>query len=143
MAVLALTNVYLDAEQKKALTKRAKLKGTNLSVEVRNAVDSYLAGVTVDELQMLDAATRQAGEHIDEMNAILDAGLKRSEAFFKEIAALKGEAPPPPAGPGPAFQLPRCRCPGGEARSARPGRSSHPRARGTRAARRPPSRSPR
>jgi len=101
MAVLALTNVYLDAEQKKALTKRAKLKGTNLSVEVRNAVDSYLAGVTVDELQMLDAATRQAGEHIDEMNAILDAGLKRSEAFFKEIAALKGEAPPPPAGPGP------------------------------------------
>ena len=91
MAVLALTNVYLDAEQKKALTKRAKLKGTNLSVEVRNAVDSYLAGVTVDELQMLDAATRQAGEHIDEMNAILDAGLKRSEAFFKEIAALKGK----------------------------------------------------
>lgn len=101
MAVLALTNVYLDAEQKKALTKRAKLKGTNLSVEVRNAVDSYLAGVTVDELQMLDAATRQAGEHIDEMNAILDAGLKRSEAFFKEIAALKGEAPPPPDGPAP------------------------------------------
>jgi hypothetical protein len=102
MAVLALTNVYLDAEQKKALTKRAKLKGTNLSVEVRNAVDSYLAGVTVDELQMLDAATRQAGEHIDEMNAILDAGLKRSEAFFKAIAALKGETPPPPAGPAPA-----------------------------------------
>ena len=43
MAVLALTNVYLDAEQKKALTKRAKLKGTNLSVEVRNAVDSMVA----------------------------------------------------------------------------------------------------
>jgi hypothetical protein len=102
MAILALTNVYLDAEQKKALTKRAKLKGTNLSVEVRNAVDSYLAGVTVDELQMLDAATRQAGEHIDEMNAILDAGLKRSEAFFREIAALKGETTPPPAGPAPA-----------------------------------------
>ena len=101
MAVLALTNVYLDAEQKKALTKRAKLKGTNLSVEVRNAVDSYLAGVTIDELQMLDAATRQAGEHIDEMNAILDAGLKRSEAFFKEIAALKGEDVPPPSGPAP------------------------------------------
>ncbi len=100
MAVLALTNVYLDAEQKKALTKRAKLKGTNLSVEVRNAVDSYLAGVTVDELQMLDAATRQAREHIDEMNAILDAGLKRSESFFREIEAIKGgEVPlaPPPA----------------------------------------------
>lgn len=100
MAVLALTNVYLDAEQKKALTKRAKLKGTNLSVEVRNAVDSYLAGVTIDELHMLDAATRQAGEHIDEMNAILDAGLKRSESFFREIEAIKGgdtSLTPPPA----------------------------------------------
>lgn len=102
MAVLALTNVYLDAEQKKALTKRARLKGTNLSVEVRNAVDSYLAGVTVDELQMLDAATRQAGEHIDEMNAVLDAGLKRSESFFREIEAVKAAGPTALASAAPA-----------------------------------------
>ncbi len=89
MGTLALTNVYLDAEQKKALARRAKSNGTNLSVEVRNAVDAYLAGVTVDELELLDAATLRTKQEIDEINVILDRGRARAESFFKEIETIK------------------------------------------------------
>ena len=89
MGTLALTNVYLDAEQKKALSRRAKSNGTNLSVEVRAAVDAYLAGVSMDELRLLDAATRRAKADIDEMVGTLEAGAIRAAAFFREIDALK------------------------------------------------------
>jgi hypothetical protein len=89
MSSLALTNVYLENEQKKALSRKAKSNGTNLSVEVRQAVDAYLAGVSVDELKLLDAATSQAKSDIDEMNAILDNAQKRAEKFFRDIATVK------------------------------------------------------
>lgn len=89
MGKLALTNVYLESEQKQALAKRAKSRGTNISVEIRNAVDAYLAGITVDELRMLDAATARAKQDIDEIIAILDAGQRRAEAFFREIEEIK------------------------------------------------------
>jgi Ribbon-helix-helix protein, copG family len=89
MSSLALTNVYLESEQKKALARKAKSNGTNLSVEVRQAVDAYLAGVSVDELKLLDAATKQAKTDIDAMNAILDGAQKRADRFFRDIAAVK------------------------------------------------------
>jgi hypothetical protein len=89
MANLSLTNVYLENDQKKALSRKAKSNGTNLSVEVRSAVDAYLAGVTVEELRVLDAATRKTASEISEMNAILDAGQERAVAFFKEIDQIK------------------------------------------------------
>jgi hypothetical protein len=89
MANLALTNVYLESDQKKALSRKAKSNGTNLSVEVRHAVDTYLAGVSVDELNLLDAATKQAKSDIDEMNALLDNAQKRADKFFRDIAAVK------------------------------------------------------
>lgn len=93
MGKLALTNVYLELEQKQALAKQAKSRGTNISVEIRNAVDAYLAGITVDELRILDAATARAKQDIDEIIAILDAGQRRAEAFFREIEKIKaGEA---------------------------------------------------
>jgi hypothetical protein len=89
MTSLALTNVYLENEQRKALARKAKFNGTNLSVEVRQAVDAYLAGVSVEELKLLDAATTQAKSDIDDMNAILDNAQKRADKFFREIAAVK------------------------------------------------------
>ena len=89
MSNLALTNVYLESEQKKALSRKAKSNGTNLSVEVRQAVDAYLAGVSVDELKLLDAATKQAKTDIDEMNATLDNAQKRANKFFREIETVK------------------------------------------------------
>ena len=89
---LVLTNVYLDAGQKKALAKKAKADGTNISTEMRRAVDVYLAGVSTDDLRLLDEATKQAKTEIDEMNRILDAGAARAEKFFAEIEALKKAA---------------------------------------------------
>jgi hypothetical protein len=87
MSSLALTNIYLENEQKKALVRKAKSNGTNLSVEVRQAVDAYLAGVSADELKLLDAATRQAKVDIDDINSILDRAQTRADKFFREIAA--------------------------------------------------------
>ena len=89
MSDLALTNVYLEAKQKKALALKAKGNGTSMSLEIRNAVDAYLAGVTVEELKLLDAATAAAQRDIIEINQVLNAGHKRAEKFFKDIEAVK------------------------------------------------------
>lgn len=89
MSELVLTNVYLEQAQKKAIARKAKLNGTNVSVEIRQAVDAYLAGVSAEELRMLDAATRQAKVEIDEMVATLDAGQARARKFFAAIGKLK------------------------------------------------------
>jgi len=89
MADLVLTNIYLEQSQKRAIVRRAKANGTNMSTEIRNAVDAYLAGVSATELRLLDAATRQAKLEIDQMNAILDAGQARARKFFAEIEKIK------------------------------------------------------
>ena len=93
MSSLALTNIYLENDQKKALVRKAKSNGTNLSVEIRQAVDAYLAGVSADELKLLDAATRQAKVDIDDINSILDRAQTRADTFFREMAAVnRGQA---------------------------------------------------
>lgn len=91
MAELALTNVYLEQGQKKALARKAKANNSNLSSEIRAAVNAYLAGVTAEDVELLDAATRQAKSDIDEMLAILENGQKRANAFFAEIERIKAE----------------------------------------------------
>ena len=90
---LVLTNIYLEQAQKKAIARKASANGTNVSVEIRNAVDAYLAGLGADELRLLDAATRQAQIEIDQMNAILDAGQMRARKFFAEIEKIKAQPP--------------------------------------------------
>ncbi len=90
MATLTLTNVYLERKQKEALARRAKARGTNLSAEVRSAIDAYLAGVSVEDLRLLDDATRRAESEIGEMNANLDRANARARRFFKEIGQLRG-----------------------------------------------------
>ncbi len=90
MSTLTLTNVYLDRKQKEALARKAKAKGTNLSAEVRSAIDAYLAGVSAEELRLLDEATRKAQSEIDEMNANLDRANARARRFFRAIDQLRG-----------------------------------------------------
>lgn len=92
MAGLVLTNVYLEDAQKKALAKKAKADRTNISAEMRRAVDVYLAGVNEDDLRLLDEATKRAKTEIDEMNRTLDLGAARAEKFFAEIEAIKKAA---------------------------------------------------
>lgn len=90
MANLTLTNVYLERKQKEARARKAKARGTNLSAEVRSAIDAYLAGVSVEDLRLLDDATRRAESEIGEMNANLDRSNARARRFFKEIDQLRG-----------------------------------------------------
>ena len=86
---LVLTQVYLEPVQKKALSAQARKLGRKPSEAMRDAVDAYVAGVTVDDLKLLDAATRQADRDLREMVQVLDAGQKRATKFFAEMARLK------------------------------------------------------
>jgi hypothetical protein len=89
MAAAVLTNLYLDAAQRKFLDQRAKKNGTNLSAEARAAIELYRSGVSARDFELLDMATRRAKEDLDAINATLDAGARRAEIFFAQMASLK------------------------------------------------------
>jgi hypothetical protein len=93
MATLQLTQVYLEPRQKAALQKRAKAKGTKVAEEIRKAVDAYLAGVTAEELELLDAATRTAKVQLEEMAAELDGVNRRVDAALDEMDRIRAESP--------------------------------------------------
>ncbi len=88
-----LTNVYLESAQRKFLEKQAKTNGTNLSAEMRSAIDVYKAGVSMSELELLDLATRRAKDDLDAINATLDNGQRRAELFFAQIDSIKAGSP--------------------------------------------------
>lgn len=96
MGAFELTQVYLDPAQKRALQARAKLKGTKVAEEIRKAIDAYLAGVSVEELEQLDAATREAAGHfeaitaeLDRINAVVDTTLARIDKYRLESPVAK------------------------------------------------------
>lgn len=90
---MELTNFHLGRRQKQALRERAQAKGTNVAEELRSAVDSYLAGVTPEQLELLDAATRQAAGAIAEMSEMLEATNRRADGVFAELEKLRGGRP--------------------------------------------------
>jgi BMFP domain-containing protein YqiC len=91
MASRQLTQVYLDAEQKAALQKRAKEKGSKVAEEIRNAVDTYLTGVTPEELELLDIASREAAKEFDAMSKTLEATNKKLDRVFRELEKIRAE----------------------------------------------------
>jgi hypothetical protein len=93
MASLILTQVYLEPRQKAALQRKAKARGTKVAEEIRNAVDAYLAGVSTEELEMLDAATLEAKRHLDAMASELDGVNKRLDAALCELERLRATSP--------------------------------------------------
>ncbi len=86
---LVLTQVYLEARQKKALAAKAKATGRNTSELLREAVDALLLGVNPEDLRQLDAASRRAEEDIAAMLKTLDANAKGHKAFMAEIGKLR------------------------------------------------------
>ena len=86
MATMELTQVYLEREQKKALQQRARANGTKVAEEVRRAVDAYLAGISPDELRLLDEGTRKAERHLKEMAADLDRVNARLDAAIGQLS---------------------------------------------------------
>ncbi len=90
---MELTNFHLGRKQKAALKERARTKGTNVAEEIRNAVDAYLRGVSPQDLELLDAATRQAADAIAEMNDMLDTTNRSADRIFAELEKLRGGRP--------------------------------------------------
>ena len=90
--VMKLTQVYLEPSQKKALQAKARAHGTKLAEEVRRAVDAYLAGVSPEDLSLLDAGSRKAAEHLAEMSEELDRINARLDEAFATLshASRKG-----------------------------------------------------
>jgi len=89
---LVLTQVYLEAKQKKDLAAKAKATGRNSSDLLREAVDALLLGVNPEELRQLDEATRRAESDIKAMVKSLDANARHHKAFMAEIAQLRASA---------------------------------------------------
>jgi len=84
-----LTNLYLDVPQRRFLEARAKRRGTNLSSEARAAIDVYKSGVSLPELELLDAATQRAKADLDAIAAVYDRAEQRAKKFFAQIEAIK------------------------------------------------------
>jgi hypothetical protein len=87
---MELTNFHLGRQQKIALKQRAKVNGTNVAEELRTAVDAYLSGVTPQELELLDAASRNAEKTIKDMNAMLAATNRHADRVFAELERMRG-----------------------------------------------------
>jgi|APFre7841882630_1041343.scaffolds.fasta_scaffold21878_2 hypothetical protein len=85
MATLQLTQVYLERDQKKRLQARAKANGTKVAEEVRRAVDAYLAGISPEDLRLLDTGTRRAAQHLSDMASDLDRVNARLDAAFAQL----------------------------------------------------------
>jgi len=74
--------IYVTDSQKRELQKRARQRGTSVATEVRSAIDTHLAGVTSDELALLDAATRRAESDIRDMIERLERANRKVDAIL-------------------------------------------------------------
>lgn len=88
MATMELTQVYLERQQKKGLQARAKAHGTKVAEEIRRAVDAYLAGISPEDLRLLDEGTRKAERHLNEMVEELDRINARLDGAFAQLSHI-------------------------------------------------------
>ena len=89
---MELTQVYLEPAQKKALQAKARAHGTKLAEEVRRAVDAYLAGMSPEELRLLDEGSRRAARHLSEMSRELDRINARLDEAFSQLSGRPATA---------------------------------------------------
>ena len=89
--VMELTQVYLEPAQKKALQAKARARGTRLAEEVRRAIDVYLAGVSPEELELLDAGSRRAAHQLSEMTQDLDRINARLDEAFAMLSQRRAK----------------------------------------------------
>ncbi len=92
MGSMVLTQVYLEALQKEALSRQAKKTGRSVSELMRDAVDAAIAGVTTDDLKTLDQGTLKAQVDIHAMLADLKANTAEHTAFMREMSKLQKAA---------------------------------------------------
>lgn len=89
---MVLTQVYLEASQKKALANQAKKTGRKVSEIMRDAVDAAIAGVTLEEIQTLDMGTQRAQTDISAMLVDLKENTSEHTSFMREIAKMQKAA---------------------------------------------------
>jgi Ribbon-helix-helix protein, copG family len=92
MSSMVLTQVYLEASQKKALASQAKKTGRKVSEIMRDAVDAAIAGVTLEEIQTLDMGTQRAQSAISAMLVDLKENTNEHTSFMREISKLQKAA---------------------------------------------------
>lgn len=86
---MVLTQVYLDAPQKKALTAQAKRAGRSVSDLMRDAVDAAILGVTLADIKLLDEGAKKARGDIAAILGELKANGKEHSDFMKQIARIR------------------------------------------------------
>jgi hypothetical protein len=91
---MELTQIYLARDQKKALQAKARANGTKVAEEVRRAVDAYLAGISREDLGLLDEGTRKAARHLTDMAVELDSINARLDAAFAQLSTKRGGSDP-------------------------------------------------
>ncbi len=89
MSSMVLTQVYLEPAQKQALTLQAQKSGRKVSEIMRDAVDAAIAGVTLDDIQLLDMGTQRAHSDISVMRSQLQDNTAEHTAFMREMAKLQ------------------------------------------------------
>jgi predicted DNA-binding protein len=92
MSSMVLTQVYLEPAQKQALTVQAKKSGRNVSEIMREAVDTVIAGVTLDDLKLLDEGTKRTQDEINAMLAQLKDNTSEHTSFMRNITKLQKAA---------------------------------------------------
>lgn len=92
MGSMVLTQVYLEPAQKQALAAQAKRSGRKVSELMREAVDAAIAGVTTEDLRVLDEGTRRTQSDIQAMLAELRTNADEHGAFMREITRLQQAA---------------------------------------------------
>ncbi len=89
----APTLIHLRPAQKKALSARALKHDTNVNEEVRRAVDSYLSGITAEEVALLNEASKKTAAMFKDMERALMQTNKKCDAVFAQMAQLRGGYP--------------------------------------------------
>lgn len=90
-STLILTKVYLERSQKKALAECAAKTGRSVSELMRDGADAIVAGITVDDLKILDEGTKRAKADIDAMVNTLNKNAKQHRAIMRAIEAARKE----------------------------------------------------
>jgi hypothetical protein len=85
--------IRLEPWQHQGLRARADARGTDLARELCTAVDAYLTGLTVGELDVVDAMTSLAKAHLDAMVVALDALGGRIDAALEEMDRIRESRP--------------------------------------------------
>lgn len=86
---MVLSQIYLEPGFKRSVTKHAKDSKRTSSDLAREGLELVLKGVSKDELNLLDAATRQMQKEIKKTSKVLDQSAKDHKAFIAEIARIR------------------------------------------------------